>query len=104
MAIIDTITNDNALYEALQKTQGYKNSFSYEGAQALQLYLEQLSDGIGENIEFDPIGWACEYSEYKDYEGFQNDTGGYDDITNLDEVRDRTEVIEFDGGLIVRNF
>lgn len=113
MAIIDTMQDNTRLYHDLQKTDGYKNNFSYEGAIALFDYLDQLSDDIGENIEYDPICWCVEYSEYKDFEEFQNDksyikdgkqVNGYEDINNLDELRDNTEVIEFDSGIIVRDF
>lgn len=83
------------------------------GAVALQKYIEELSYEIGEPIEFDPIAWCCEFSEYTDFDNFQNNTGyiqngvshkGYDDINNIDELRDHTQVIEFDGGILVQQF
>jgi hypothetical protein len=42
---------------------GRKDQFSYEALSALFDYLEALSDDIGENIEFDPIGICCEWCE-----------------------------------------
>ena len=113
MAIIDTITWDYHFANWVQKSDTYKNNFTFEGAKALQEYLDQLSDDIGEDIEFDPVAWCCEFSEYKDFAEFKHDTGwtdkdgergGYPDIKNLDDLRDNTTVIEFDGGLIVQDF
>ena len=102
MAIIETISNEYALWEALQKTDGYKNNFTIKGAKALQAYFEELSKELDENIEFDPIAWCVEFSEYdnlKDYNKQHNTK-----YKTLDELMDNTEVIEFDGGVIVRDF
>jgi hypothetical protein len=114
MAIVDTITNDYALWEALQKTDGYKNNFTIEGANALQAYMEELSEELGEDIEFDPIAWACEYSEFADYEDAWNRYGNQTQYIEGEELaiddniklwlENNTEIIEFDGGVIVRDF
>ncbi len=69
----------------------------------------------GDNIEFDPIAWCCEFSEYDSFEQFQKDTGytkdgvehvGYPDIETVDDLREHTTVlIELDnGGIIVGEF
>jgi hypothetical protein len=97
----------------IAQSDSYKNNFTWKGANALQQYLEELSDDIGENIEFDPVAWCVEYSEYTDYAEFQHDTGytkdgkqydGYENIKNIEDLRDYTTVIEFDGGIIVQEF
>ena len=44
-------------------TSDYKNNFSYNGLTALYDYFEELEDDIGQTIEFDLVGIACEYSE-----------------------------------------
>lgn len=103
MAIKETITDSSRLYHDLQKTGSYKNSFSYDGANALQEYLDELSEDIGEDIEYDPIAWCVEYSEYKNIKEFNNDAGYIEDVT-IDGLKDSTTVIEFDGGLIVQDF
>lgn len=111
--ICKTITNDYEFAEWIKNSGSYSNNFTLQGAKALQSYLEGLSEEIGENIEFDPITWCYEYSEYKDYAQFQHDTGyvkdgvqnnGYENIESLDDLRDHTAVIEFDGGIIVAEF
>lgn len=116
MAIIKTITWDYEFAEWVKHSDSYSNNFTFEGAKALQAYLDELSDDLGENIEFDPIAWCVEYSEYKDVdEAFIEHHGEYDSDTpeyqgnrtveqRLEWFRDNTEVIEFDGGIIVRDF
>ena len=104
MAIVTTL-NNGEFYDWLKRSDNYKNNFSFEGANALQEYLEELSDDLGENIEFDPIAWCCEYSEYEDIQDFINSTG-YDkeDYKTIEDLEARTQVIEFDGGIIVQDF
>lgn len=104
MSIITTLDNGE-FYNWLKRSDNYKNNFSYDGANALQEYLEDLSDDIGENIEFDPIAWCCEYSEYEDIEDFINSTG-YDkeDYKTIEDLEASTQVIEFDGGIIIQDF
>jgi hypothetical protein len=38
--------------------------FTYEGARILFEYLEELEDGTESTIEFDPIAFRCEFTEY----------------------------------------
>ena len=104
MAIIKTITNEYEFYEWIKQSDNYSNNFTLEGAKALQKYFEEYSEEVGEDLEFDPIAWCCEFSEYEDYDTFQSDTGGYGDINSLEDVKDHTTVIEFDGGIIVQDF
>lgn len=114
MAIIKTVTDDHEFARWIKRSDNYKNNFSYDGANALQEYLEDLSDDLGENIEFDPIAWCCEFTEYANYEDFQHDTGytdkdgiqhnGYENINSLEDLMENTTVIEFDGGIIVQDF
>lgn len=104
MAIINTITDASAFYYALQKTDGYKNNFSYDGAKTLQAYLDDYSDEIGENIEFDPIGWCCEFSEYDDLADYNSQHGT--EWATWDELSYETTVITIDGsdGAIVQGY
>lgn len=107
MAIIKTVTYEHEFANWIAKSDNYKNNFSFEGANALQEYLEQLSDDIGENIEFDPIAWCVEYSEYKDWQEAYEQYGD-GTITDKDEqkefIYENTATYEFDGGIIVQDF
>jgi len=57
-------------------------NWSSQGAEALIEYLEELSDDIGENIEFNRIDLRCEYSEYKNLEELKEEYSHSD----LDEI------------------
>lgn len=80
----------------------YKNNFSYDGLTALFDYLEDYEDNVGEQVEFDPIAIAVEYTEYKNLAKLQEN---YTDIKSLEDLQDETTVIEFgDGQLIIADF
>ncbi len=96
--IVNTITDSSYFYQWLQSSDNYKNNFSYEGANALQEYLDNLSDDLDESIEFDPIAWCCEYSEYENIDDYnkQHDT----DFT-VNDLSDETVVIQTDTDVLV---
>lgn len=94
-----------------------QNQFSYEGKQALFEYLESYEEDIGEEIELDVIALCCEYTEYEtalevavNYSTFLDE----EELKELDEeekeeealefLRDNTQVIEFDKGIIIQDF
>ncbi len=94
-----------------------RNQFSYEGKKALFDYLEQYEEETGEKIELDPIALCCDYTEYEtaieaavNYSTFLNE----EELKELDEeekeeealkfLRDNTQVIEFDKGIIIQEF
>ena len=97
--IINTITNDYEFYDWQQKSSNYKDRFTLEGAKQLQQYYEDLSQVYP--IEFDPVAWLCEFSEYKDVNEYNKDNGTE---YTLDELLDETKVVTFDGGILVGNF
>jgi hypothetical protein len=113
MAIITTIS-DHEFANWIANSGNYNNNFSFEGANALQQYIEQLSEDIGEDIEFDPVAWCCEYSEFADYSDAWDRYGNQTQYIEGEELaidenikqwlEDYTEVIEFDNGIIVRDF
>lgn len=109
--IYNEISN-GAFSHWLAQSDTYKDSFTYEGANALQEYLEDMSNDIGENIEFDPIAWCCEFTEYatEDIVEYANSMDD-DEVMQFKDVasainwlNDHTTVIEFDGGIIVQDF
>ena len=87
--------------DAFLKSDTYKDNFSYEGLVALFEYLEDYEESTGEQIEFDMVALACEYSEYKNLKEIKEN---YNDIKSLEDLQDHTQVIEFDGGIIIQNF
>ena len=73
------------------KSDSYKNKFSYEGLANLFDYLEELEDSTGEQIEFDPIAIACEFTEWENLDEYneQMDTD-YESLGQL--IEDRTVI------------
>ena len=104
MAIVDTITNVNKLYHDLQDTSNYKDNFSYAGAEALFIHLDDLSDETGENLEYDPIAWCCEFSEYDSLQEFNEQYNSADPFESWDEVAENTTVLKLISGAVVADF
>ena len=79
------------------------SSFSYEGANTLFDYLEDYEEDCGEVLEYDPTAFRCEFTEYKSIEEIKEN---YNDIETLDELKDRTTVLEIPNSerLIVQVF
>ncbi len=61
MAIVQTV-DFNSFVNAFENSI-YRNNFTREGLWVLFDYLENLSDDIGENIDFDLCAIACDYNE-----------------------------------------
>lgn len=110
MAIKQTITNEyhfnDWLIDARKRDSSYGNCFTPEGAKAVQDYYENLSDDLGEDIEFDPIAWCCEWSEYDSITEAMNGykQNGDDELTEGEMLvwfQDNTQVIELDNGHII---
>ena len=96
-------------------------NWTYEGATALAEWYEQLSEDMGEDIEFDRVAIRCDWNELSPVDAVQNyghivgrdlpsdpswaaNCGEFmEDFTN--ELRDWTQVIELDNGnLLVMEF
>jgi hypothetical protein len=93
-------------------------NWSRSGAYALVEYLEQLEEDTGEELELDVVAIRCDYSEHEsaleaalEY-GFEpNPNLGEEPQSEEDKeadalawLQDNTQVIEFDGGIIIANF
>jgi hypothetical protein len=99
--------------------------WSYNGSLALAEHLEEIEESTGEEMELDTCAIRCDFSEYESAlecavdHGWLHEADILDDDDNLrpdDEVleenegralkwlQDRTQVIEFDGGVIVSSF
>lgn len=98
-------------------------NWSRPGALALAEYLENREEETGEEMEFCAVALRCDWSEYANLEDFRNEyfaddkqareaigaESGDEDEEELDTltaeyIRDRGELIEFDGGIIVSSF
>lgn len=85
MAITDTIT-EYSFKDGFMSMDSTKNNFSYEGLRQLYIYLEELSDDIGEDIEFDPVAFCMDYAEYTSIEELKNDYSTVDDQEIEDNI------------------
>ena len=97
---------------------GRGDQFSYAGKRALFDYLEEIEAGSDSEYNLDVIALCCDYCEYTslqewaaDYFGRQDyaEAEGWDldderDEQITDYIRDRGELIEFEGGVIVSSF
>ena len=66
------------------------NNFSYEGLSVLYDYLTQYEEDCDTELEFDPIAYCCEYTEY---ENFKEVKQNYD-IKSFKELEDNTTVLK----------
>ena len=78
-------------YQFVNEMSGKDHGFSYHGAKALFEHLTQFEEDCGTDIEFDPIAFCCEYTEYENLKEVKEN---YQDIKDLDDLRDHTTVIE----------
>ena len=86
--------------------------WSYAGARALVKFLENFEDDTGEEIEFDRVALRCDFSEYPNAREAAEEYGWEPEDADSDDAEeaaagwlgDRTTVITFDGGVIVRQF
>jgi hypothetical protein len=94
------------------ETCGRKDQFTTSALFALFDYLESYEEDCGVELELDPIGICCEWAEHssalaaaKEY-GFDEVCGDDADCEPeaLDWLRNQTQVVEFDGGLVIQLF
>jgi|DEB0MinimDraft_6_1074348.scaffolds.fasta_scaffold15612_5 hypothetical protein len=81
-------------------------AWSYQACNALYDYFEELSEDIGEDIEFDAVTIRCDWNEYT-LEDFAND---YSNLKEEDETdkefaermqEERTQIIWLDNTNII---
>ena len=88
---------------------GRETQFSVPARRALFDYLESFEHDSGTELELDPIGICCEFAEYpcaleaaKVY-GLEL-RGGDEESRALDWLREKTQVVEFEGGIVIQQF
>ena len=88
---------------------GRETQFSVAARRALFDHFEIIEQYQEEEIELDPIAICCDFAEYpsaleaaKVY-GFKDGIDSKDE-TPLEWLQNRTQVIEFDGGIVIQQF
>lgn len=88
---------------------GRESQFSVPARRALFDHFENIEQWTDTEIELDPVGICCEWSEYPSALDAAKDYGFKDGIDSKDEsplewLQNRTQVIEFDGGIVIQCF
>lgn len=101
MAIKNTVT----IYDA--ETSPLLSDYTIEQRRLLFEYFDDLSEGIGEDIEFDPVAWLQDVSIYtleELIEEYADPWAEYASDNDLD-IEDRDEFLEFmhDHGILLRH-
>jgi hypothetical protein len=108
MSVTKTVTDEYSFWNWLKKSD-YKDNFSLEGAKAVFNYFDQLSEELGENVEFDPIAWCCEFGEYKSIDEAFDNYADSDKLENYEDklsyFEDHTTVLQLEnGGVVIAEF
>ena len=94
--------NESQFIDAFER-MGRGKQFSNNGLVALFEYLENLEEDFEQELELDVISLCCDYVEYENLAEFQKD---YDkrEFPDIKAIQSQTQVIEFDGGFIIKRF
>ena len=78
------------------------DNFSYDGLTALYDYLIQYEENCDTELEFDPIAYCCEYTEFDSFKDVQINY----DVKTLKELGDKTSIIKIPNTerLIIQNY
>jgi len=95
----DTVTQSTFTDAMTQKGYG----FSYEGSIALFDHLTEYEEDSEHELEFDPIAFRCEFSEYENLKEIQK---SYNDIQDIEDLERNTTVIQipYSEKIIIRNY
>ena len=95
MSIIQTVNKSQFIDNLLADDYA---SWTYEDAEALFDYYEQFSDDTGEDVELDRVALRCVWTRADSIDEVIEE---YDDIESLEDLQDRTQVIEHEGGVLL---
>jgi hypothetical protein len=88
---------------------GRESQFTAPARRALFEYFERLEEDSDTEIQLDPIGICCEWAEYPSALKAANDYGfkGNELDTEeaaLDWLHEQTQVVPFEGGIVIQQF
>ena len=103
-----TIVSEYQFVDAFRAC-GRETQFSVPARRALFEYFERLEEDSDTEIELDPIGICCDFAEYPSALKAANAYGFKDGIDSKEEsalewLQNRTQVVEFEGGLVIQQF
>ena len=104
-----TIVTSHSFIESFRAC-GRETQFTRPALEALFQYFEQVEEDTDTEIECDPIAICCEWAEYSSVmeaakdNGFRGVAGDPEDEGDaLEWLYEKTQVIKFDGGIVVFN-
>ena len=100
---METTITATEFIDTFRSSDTYQNQFSYDGLVALFDYFEELESSTGEEIEFDMVAIACDFTEYASITEF-NESYGSEYKTWEDVYEDATVISTNGDGAIVQNF
>lgn len=88
---------------------GRETQFSVPARRALFAHLEEYEKSTCFELELDPIAVCCDFAEYPTALDAAQAYGYRDGIDSKEEsalewLRNRTQVVEFEGGLVIQQF
>ena len=78
------------------------DNFSYDGLTALYDHLIQYEEDCDTELEFDPIAYCCEYTEFDSFEDVKKNY----DVEDLEHLEQNTTVLKIPNTerLIIQNY
>lgn len=103
--IMKTTVNRHDFVRAFE-TCGRKDQFTTSALLALFEYLESFEQDCGFEFELDPVGICCEWAEHDSAILAAKEYGQEfsDEEEALEWLRDHTQVVEFEGGVVIQLF
>lgn len=88
---------------------GRETQFSVPARRALFAHFENIEEWTDTEITLDPIAVCCDFAEYPSALAAAKDFGFQDGIDSKEEsalewLQNRTQVVSFDGGLVIQQF
>ena len=86
-----------------------QNQFSYNALRAMFAWYEEVEEACGNEIEYDPIAFCGEWSEYESYSEAYEDLESGDAIEFEEETlaaffQGRTMCLEFENGVLIGQY
>jgi len=106
--IMKTIVSEYQFVDSFRLC-GRESQFTVPARRALFDHFEQVEEDSDTELTLDPIGICCEWAEYPSALKAANDFGfkGNESDTEeaaLDWLHEQTQVVTFDGGIVIQQF
>ena len=78
------------------------NNFSYDGLTVLYDHLIQYEENTDQELEFDPIAYCCEYTEFDSFEDVKKNY----EVEDLEHLEQNTIVLKIPNTekLVIQNY